>query len=134
MLVQFLEQYHEILIKEINTYLDEYGTVPLKTIFIGGGTPSTYPPELMNETISLLRDRCGFEPDCEISIEINPGTVNEEKLIAWKEIGINRLSIGVQSLNDEVLKRLNRHQKAKDVYWLIENGSKLFDNLSIAPF
>ncbi len=128
---QYMEQYHDVITKEITTYLDEFGTVPLKTIFIGGGTPSTYPPELMNKIISLLRDRCGFEPDCEISIEVNPGTVDKEKLLAWKEIGVNRLSIGVQSLNDEVLRKLNRHQKAKDVYWLIENASALFDNLSI---
>ncbi len=127
----YMEQYHEVLTKEINSYLDEHGTVPLKTVFIGGGTPSTYPPELMDQTISLLRDRCGFEDDCEISIEVNPGTVNKEKLLAWKEIGINRLSIGVQSLNDEVLRKLNRHQKADDVYWLIENASTLFDNLSV---
>ncbi len=128
---EYMEQYHEALIKEITTYLDQHAVGPLQTVFIGGGTPSTYPPELMNNTISLLRERCGFTEDAEISIEVNPGTVDQYKLNAWKDIGVNRLSIGVQSLNDDVLQRLNRHQKARDVYWLIEHASSLFENLSI---
>ena len=123
--------YHRVLLQEIKSYLDTYPTGPLRTIFFGGGTPSTYPPELLAETIELLFSRCGFNDDYELTIEVNPGTVNSGKLQAWKDAGVNRLSIGVQSLNDEVLKKLNRHQKASDVVWLIEQGTKLFDNLSI---
>ncbi len=66
-----------------------------------------------------------------MTIEVNPGTVTPQKLQTWKRIGINRLSIGVQSLNDELLKSLNRHQKAADVYALLEAGSALFNNISV---
>ena len=128
---EYMNEYHEVLIKEINRYASTHEMVPLQTVFFGGGTPSTYPPELLTETIELLHDTNGLEPDYEMTIEVNPGTVNKEKLHAWKEAGVNRLSIGVQSLNDEVLKKLNRHQKASDVTWLIENATKLFDNVSI---
>ena len=128
---EYMQEYHEVLIKEIKRYAETYEMVPLKTVFFGGGTPSTYPPELLAETIQLLEATNGLESDYEMTIEVNPGTVNQEKLHAWKEAGINRLSIGVQSLNDEVLKKLNRHQKASDVTWLIEHATKLFDNVSI---
>ena len=118
--------------KELETFFDErLESVPLKTVFFGGGTPSTYPEELLEETITLLQKRAGFAPDYEMTIEVNPGTVTPEKLHTWKRCGINRLSIGVQSLNDELLKKLNRHQKAADVYALIDAGTALFDNLSI---
>ncbi len=66
-----------------------------------------------------------------MTIEVNPGTVSQEKLESWKRLGINRLSIGVQSLNDEVLKKLNRHQRASDVYALLDAATPLFDNLSV---
>ncbi len=126
-----MPEYHKILIQEIETYLKTHPTGPLKTIFFGGGTPSTYPPELLTETLELLADRCGFEQDHEITLEVNPGTVSPTKLAAWKNAGINRLSIGVQSLKDDVLKKLNRHQKAEEVRWLITHAAPLFDNVSV---
>ena len=120
--------YHEALMTEIASY---EGAQRLKTVFFGGGTPSTYPPELLAQTIDLLRTRWGFQEEYEMTIEVNPGTVTVEKLHNWKDYGINRLSIGVQSLNDDVLKKLNRHQKAADVIALLEAASTLFDNLSV---
>ena len=128
---EYMEEYHEVLIQEIEQHLATHEIVPLKTIFFGGGTPSTYPPELLSQTIGLLKKCCGFEKDYELTIEVNPGTVSSEKLLAWKKAGVNRLSIGVQSLNDKVLKGLNRHQKASDVYALLDEAQLLFDNLSI---
>ena len=124
-------EYHTVLLQEIQQYVEHEPRAPLKTVFFGGGTPSTYPPELLAQTLGLLKEKRGFESSYELTIEVNPGTVNEEKLRAWKELGINRLSIGVQSLNDEVLKRLNRHQKASDVLALLEAAAPLFDNISV---
>lgn len=105
--------------------------VPLKTVFFGGGTPSTYPSELLTETIDLLKGKWGFQEQYEMTIEVNPGTVTAEKLHNWKDCGINRLSIGVQSLNDDVLRKLNRHQKASDVTSLLDMAVPLFENLSV---
>jgi oxygen-independent coproporphyrinogen III oxidase len=127
----YMQEYHEVLIHEIKQYLSEHERVPLKTVFFGGGTPSTYPLELLTQTIDLLRAECGFEDGYEMTLEVNPGTVSEEKLIGWQKAGITRLSIGVQSLNDEVLKKLNRHQKASDVEWLIKKGAGMFHSLSV---
>ena len=128
----YMGDYHEVLLKELGDYSESQSdTVPLKTVFFGGGTPSTYPLDLLAQTIEFLRNKQGFDSSYEMTIEVNPGTVTQEKLRLWKELGINRLSIGVQSLNDEVLKKLNRHQRAQDVYALLEGAAPLFDNLSV---
>jgi len=128
---EHMPEYHKVLTQEIKCYLSDKVVEPLATVFFGGGTPSTYPPELLAETIDMLAQRCGFTDDYELTIEVNPGTVTASKLDAWHAAGINRLSIGVQSLNDDVLKKLNRHQKATDVIWLIDTASKHFENLSV---
>ncbi len=103
----------------------------LDTIFFGGGTPSTYPDELLLDMFAILNKACVFDQSCEISIEVNPGTVRKEQLALWKQLGINRLSIGVQSLKDSVLKNLNRHQLKEDVYCLLEQARIHFDNISV---
>lgn len=103
----------------------------IKTIFFGGGTPSTYPNELLLDMFGILRSEFNLAKDCEISLEVNPGTVDLEKLKLFREVGINRLSIGVQSLNNQVLQKLNRHQKSEDVFVLLEEASKIIENLSI---
>ncbi len=128
---EYMGDYHAALLREITCYVDATEPVALKTVFFGGGTPSTYPPEMLTETIGLLQKTRGLEQGYEMTIEVNPGTVSEEKLHAWRAAGINRLSIGVQSLNDAVLKSLNRHQRALDVYSLLDAASGLFDNLSV---
>ena len=121
---QHMETYHAALVQEIENYVaSQKKAVPLKTVFFGGGTPSTYPLPLLKQTLALLENRFGFEQSYEMTVEVNPGTVTQEKLEAWKQFGINRLSIGVQSLNDEVLTRLNRHQRASDVYALLGAAS-----------
>lgn len=129
---EFMEQYHRALIKEIESFAFKSNLgVPIKTVFFGGGTPSTYPSHLLLDTFGKLNNIYKFDIENEISIEINPGTINLEKLKLFKDLGINRLSIGVQSLNDEVLKKLNRHQKASDVQNVLSDASSLFDNISI---
>lgn len=128
----FMDRYHEALKKEIETFGKErVHKVPLKTVFFGGGTPSTYPLHLLLDTFDILKGIYGLDPQAEISIEVNPGTITNEKLEVWKDMGINRLSIGVQSLNDKVLSGLNRHQRASDVHLLLEKAQKLYSNLSV---
>ena len=98
---------------------------------MGGGTPSTYPNTLLLDMFDTLYKGFVIDKTTEISIEVNPGTVKLEQLTVWKEVGINRLSIGVQSLKDSALKSLNRHQSAADVEWLLGQASALFDNISV---
>lgn len=129
---QFMVQYHEALCTEIKKFGARYDQkLPIKTIFLGGGTPSTYPDNLLLDMADTLKSVFIFDDFSEVSIEVNPGTVRDEQLPLWKEAGINRLSIGVQSLKDSVLKKLNRHQSAADVYALLEKAQNYFENISV---
>jgi len=128
----FMERYHNALIKEIELFGSQYAEkLPLDTIYFGGGTPSTYPDHLLIDMFGILRKYFIFDENTEITLEVNPGTVRPEQLPLWKKLGINRMSIGVQSLNDSVLQKLNRLQKATDVYTLLDNAPHFFDNISV---
>lgn len=129
---RFMERYHNALMKEMVLFAQSNPSkAALDTIFMGGGTPSTWPDNLLLDTFGTLERVFHIETHAEVSIEVNPGTVRPEQLALWKSIGINRLSIGVQSLKDSVLNNLNRKQSSADVFWVIEHASKSFDNLSI---
>jgi oxygen-independent coproporphyrinogen-3 oxidase len=129
---QFMERYHAALRTEITNFTDQIAEKqPLHTLYFGGGTPSTYPDALLLDTFGTLRKTYIISDATEVTLEINPGTVRFEQLAFWKSLGINRLSIGVQSLNDKVLKSLNRHQAAADVITLIEQAQHYFSNISI---
>lgn len=128
----FMERYHNALIKEIKEFGQNYTEkLPLDTVYFGGGTPSTYPDHLLTDMFNTLREFFIFNENTEITLEVNPGTVRFEQLDLWKKLGINRISIGVQSLNDSVLQKLNRLQKATDVYSLLDNAPHYFDNISV---
>lgn len=129
---EFMQQYHHALINEIKDFsLYNHDQVPLKTIYFGGGTPSTYPGPLLLDTFAILRKSFIFDDNIEITLEVNPGTVTKELLETWKAAGINRLSIGVQSLKDVVLKSLNRHQTRQDVEQVLRDASSYIHNLSV---
>ncbi|MCK5632815.1 radical SAM family heme chaperone HemW [bacterium] len=128
----FMLRYHDALMKEIAFFSQKASRVEvLDTIFLGGGTPSTYPNELLLDMFAKLKGMFDINEKTEVTIEVNPGTVNMQQLKLWKDLGINRLSIGVQSLNNVVLKMLNRLQSAQDVRKLIPQASGLFDNISV---
>lgn len=125
-------QYHEALIAEITAFAQKCDQkLELDTIYFGGGTPSTYPSALLLDMLSILNKEFVIMPGAEVTIEVNPGTVNQEQLQIWKDIGINRLSIGVQSLKDAVLKKLNRHQSSQQVVQVLAMAKGLFDNVSV---
>ena len=129
---QFMVQYHKALNKEIELFIPCVVSKPsLKTIYLGGGTPSTYPAKLLLDTFGRLKKNFEFDDMTEVTIEVNPGTVTSELLKTWHQAGINRLSIGVQSLKDVVLKTLNRHQTKQDVYAILQEASQYFDNVSV---
>ena len=107
-------------------------TAPIPTIFFGGGTPTLMEPSDLKRVLQHLENKFGFAPDIEITIEANPDTVSKEKLTALREIGINRISFGMQSGVDHVLKVLDRtHNPAnvsKVTNWAKEVG---FDEISV---
>ena len=129
---QFMQDYHKALLQEIELFIPQAASNRrLETIYFGGGTPSTYPAPLLLDMFAILKKHFEFDHTTEITIEVNPGTVTPELLIAWQKAGINRLSIGVQSLKDVVLKSLNRHQTKQDVENVLKDASIYFQNLSV---
>ena len=125
-------RYFDALQEEIAGWRDELRVREARSIFFGGGTPSIVPSEYIAETLESLRAQIAFAPDVEITLEANPGTVTMEKLRAYRRAGVNRLSVGVQSFDDGLLKFLGRihtaAQAREAVYLAREAG---FDNLSI---
>lgn len=98
------KKYIEALQKEILNWKKSNKDVKIKTIYIGGGTPSSIDSKFITEILNLINIKNAEE----ITIEVNPGTVNKEKLYDYKNAGINRLSIGLQSTNNELLKKIGR--------------------------
>ncbi len=100
--------YIERLLEEMTEYTELLKERNISTVFFGGGTPSILNGKEIVRIMNNLRKLGDIAPAAEISIEANPGTVTEEKLLQWKEAGINRISFGLQSADNEELKRLGR--------------------------
>lgn len=105
---QEIDRYVEAMIGEIVSYRQQFSEYEVSTVFLGGGTPSILTEVQMEGVFLELYDSFRIRSDAEITIEMNPGTVTEEKLRTYKKVGINRLSIGLQSVHNEELKLLGR--------------------------
>ncbi len=103
----------------------------LSSIFFGGGTPSLMPTRIAENIIDISSNIYGFDENIEITLEANPTSYDDKKFFKFKQIGINRLSIGVQSLNDEYLKFLGRLHNIRDVEITLKAASNIFDNISV---
>ncbi len=127
-----IDDYVNSLCKEISSQL-ETGNWKLETIYFGGGTPTLLEPKHFNKIIStLIRNSALGIRHLEISIESNPATANKTKLKELRKLGINRLSIGAQSFNDEHLKTLGRIHDSKDVLKFYNDArSAGFDNINL---
>jgi oxygen-independent coproporphyrinogen-3 oxidase len=121
----------DALIKELHlrkAYLQE----PVKTIYFGGGTPSILPESALKTLLSTVYSLFTVEKDAEITLEANPDDLSQEQLRFFRELGINRLSIGIQSFDDHVLQFLNRVHSSKSAVDSFEMARKEgFDNISI---
>ncbi len=104
--------YIEALLKDLENDLPLVWGRKINTIFMGGGTPSLFSPDAMDKLLSGIRARIPISPNAEITIEANPGTVENEHIAGFKATGINRISFGVQSFNDDMLKTLGRIHSA----------------------
>ena len=106
--VDVQKKYTQMLLEEIARYQELLENSHIKTVFFGGGTPSILEGKEIVKILDKLKVYGDLAEDAEISIEANPGTVTEEKLLLWKKAGINRISFGLQSAHNEELKRLGR--------------------------
>ena len=142
------EAYVCALINEIHAAGRDYGDRHIKSIFIGGGTPSILSPEQMIRITDALKEsfdlnglkgkhrtffrKKAVEPEIEFTVECNPGTLDREKLKAYKKAGVNRLSIGLQSANDAELKELGRIHTVRDFLETYEEARMAgFENINI---
>lgn len=128
------ENYVNALLAEIDAQAPLYEDFQVRTVFFGGGTPSLLMPEQIADILERLYQRFSFleQKEMEITLEANPGTLTEEKLRAWRQAGVNRLSIGLQSAHDEELKSLGRIHTWKEFLWGYEAARRAgFSNLNI---
>ncbi len=128
------QEYVEALIREITGYKKIVQDCDVPTVFIGGGTPSILSPGQIRGIFSALYDSFRIKPEAEITLEANPGTVTEGKLLAWKEAGVNRISIGLQSAKDEELRMLGRihdYQQFLDTWTLIRKAGMKNVNIDL---
>ena len=100
--------YISAMVQEIQSYQELSGEYEVQTIFLGGGTPSLLTPEQIEQIFNAIYHTFSVNENAEITMEMNPGTVDIEKLHAMKAAGVNRLSIGLQSAQNEELKMLGR--------------------------
>lgn len=125
-------QYVHALLNEIRFYGERMGGYQVPTIYIGGGTPSWLEPELLIAIMDQVYNSFHVREDAEVSIECNPGTVTTAKLEAYRRAGINRLSIGLQSANNEELKvlgRIHTYEQFLKTYELARNAG--YNNINI---
>ncbi len=116
--------------RELEFFVAKVGKRKVNTIFFGGGTPSLMPIFLVEGILKKISDLWQVDENCEISLEANPTSSEASKFKALQSVGINRLSIGIQALNDADLKFLGRQHSSKEAIEVIEIAAKIFDNFS----
>ena len=125
-------KYVQHLIKEIVNESKKYSDYLVDTIFFGGGTPSTLLANQIKSILFALKQNFNVSSDAEITIECNPNSLTEQKLLEYKEAGINRLSIGLQSYNNKLLKTVGRIHSKKDFDTAYTNAvSYGFKNINV---
>lgn len=125
-------EYTEAVIEEIKGYEEKLGhRYMVDTVYFGGGTPTIIKPSNLKRILDSIGNVADIDKDAEISIEANPNTLTDENLKQYKEAGINRLSIGIQSLNDEILNKIGRIHNSKEALDAIDRAKKHgFENIN----
>jgi oxygen-independent coproporphyrinogen-3 oxidase len=116
------ESYSRALVSEIQRWGGELGAPRLDTVFIGGGTPSRVPAGHIRVALDAVRESFVLAPDVEITLEANPQSADSEKMEAWLEAGVNRLSLGFQSLDGDALAFLERAHTAGEAVEVFERA------------
>ena len=125
------DDYVAALLADLEAALPRVWGRPVFTVFIGGGTPSLLSVRALDALLSGVRARLPLAPDAEITLEANPGTVEAEKFAGFRDAGINRLSLGIQSFNDRHLAALGRIHDAAQARRAAELALRTFDNVNL---
>jgi oxygen-independent coproporphyrinogen-3 oxidase len=125
------DAYIDALLADLEASLPLIWGRTVHTIFFGGGTPSLFSPEAMDRLVSGLRARLRLSGDCEITLEANPGTFEKDRFKAFRQAGITRLSVGVQSFNDAHLKALGRVHDRTQALAALTEAAQVFDTFNL---
>ncbi len=124
-------QYLQALQLDLEAALPDIWGRPIQSIFIGGGTPSLFAPESIEQLLQMIRARTRVAPDVEITMEANPGTFERDRFEGFAKAGVNRLSIGVQSFNDKALKALGRVHDVAQAKAACETASQCYERWNL---
>jgi putative oxygen-independent coproporphyrinogen III oxidase len=125
------QRYLDALVADLEGALPLVWGRPIHSIFIGGGTPSLFSPQAIDRLIGDIRARLRLEPDCEITLEANPGTFEKDRFKAFRSAGVTRLSVGVQSFNDAHLKALGRVHDRTQAIAALEEAATAFETFNL---
>ncbi len=130
--LKVIDAYLNALDCEIGMYAERAAGENFGTIYFGGGTPSLLSPAQLGRILSRLYSRYSITPDAEITVETNPGTIDKQKLKEYRALGINRLSIGIQSFHEDELAFLTRIHSAREAKECVHVAHQVgFDNVSL---
>jgi oxygen-independent coproporphyrinogen-3 oxidase len=123
--------YVDALVRDLEVALPMVWGRSVHSIFIGGGTPSLFTPQSIDRLLGAIRARLRLVPDCEITLEANPGTFEKDRFRAFAQAGVTRLSVGVQSFNDEHLKTLGRVHDSAQACAALEEAARSFSAFNL---
>jgi putative oxygen-independent coproporphyrinogen III oxidase len=124
--------YLDALIADFETELPLIEGRPIETLFFGGGTPSLFKPAEIGRLLQALQERAAFAADAEITLEANPGTIERGRFAAYRDAGVNRVSLGAQSFSGRALEALGRIHSPDDTYLSVEELKGAgFDNFNL---
>jgi oxygen-independent coproporphyrinogen-3 oxidase len=125
------QRYIDALLADLEVALPLVWGRPVQTIFFGGGTPSLFSPAAIDQLLGGIRARLPLTPACEITLEANPGTFERDRFKAFRSAGITRLSVGVQSFNDDFLKSLGRVHDRAQALAAVQEAALAFDTFNL---
>lgn len=126
------QEYIDALLRDLDSNLDAIWGRRISSIFLGGGTPSLFSPNSLKRLLQEIHARLAYHPDIEITLEANPGTVEQQRFDGFRAAGINRISLGVQSFNPRHLKKLGRIHDEQEAIKAVHIAKRAgFDNINI---
>ena len=125
------QRYIDALVADLEASLALVWGRTVHSVFIGGGTPSLFSPEGIDRLLAAIRARLRLAPDCEITLEANPGTFERDRFKAFRGAGVTRLSVGVQSFNDAHLRALGRVHDSAQALAAVEEAASAFDTFNL---
>ncbi|TSE34540.1 radical SAM family heme chaperone HemW [Tepidimonas charontis] len=123
--------YMQALLADLEASLPLVWGRPVVSVFLGGGTPSLFDPDVIGELLSAIRARLPLQPDAEITLEANPGTFEQARFAAFRDAGVTRLSIGVQSFDDRLLRAVGRVHDGAQALAAVEEAARHYATFNI---